>query len=226
VLDFAAGREHVLIVDDTGRLWAWGENDYGFLGDGTDTARSVPVPIPESPQLVTVAAGREHSAAIAADGTVWTWGRNYWGELGSGNKTEAWSPQALSMSAVDNSWGVLDSDSDGLSNALELALGSDPLDPDTNADGIPDGLAVALGLSPTDPDMDDDGLANAAEIAAGTDPFNPDTDGDGVPDGADAYPLDPSASEPPDPDPQDQVPPTVTILSPPGAVLVGSNPPL
>ncbi|MES2308418.1 MAG: hypothetical protein V4507_06115, partial [Verrucomicrobiota bacterium] len=44
----------------------------------------------------------------------------------------------------------LDNDGDGLSNALELSIGSDPNNPDTNGDGISDGVAYANGNNPSD----------------------------------------------------------------------------
>jgi YD repeat-containing protein len=43
-----------------------------------------------------------------------------------------------------------DSDGDGLSDALELMLGTDPFNPDSDGDGFPDGLEVALGSNPLD----------------------------------------------------------------------------
>ena len=44
-----------------------------------------------------------------------------------------------------------DADGDGLTNAQEITLGTDPLNPDTDGDGYPDGLEVALGSDPLDP---------------------------------------------------------------------------
>ena len=44
-----------------------------------------------------------------------------------------------------------DSDGDGLSDEEEIALGTDPFNPDTDGDGYPDGLEVALGSNPLDP---------------------------------------------------------------------------
>jgi alpha-tubulin suppressor-like RCC1 family protein len=41
-----------------------------------------------------------------------------------------------------------DLDDDGLSNAEELAFGTDPLNPDTNGDGISDGASIRLGINP------------------------------------------------------------------------------
>jgi hypothetical protein len=44
--------------------------------------------------------------------------------------------------------GDADSDSDGLSDLMELFLGSNPRDPDTNKDGIKDGESLDKGLDP------------------------------------------------------------------------------
>ena len=92
--------------------------------------------------------------------------------------------------------GTGDCDNDGLTNADEVAAGTDPFNPDSDGDGILDGQEVntddtdplnscdSVGGTPlgTD-DCDNDGLTNADEATAGTDPENPDSDGDGILDG-------------------------------------------
>ena len=71
-----------------------------------------------------------------------------------------------------------DSDGDGLTNAQELALGTDPLNRDTDGDGMPDGWEVFYGLNPLDPtdagkpSKANDGLTNLQEYQHGTDPTN------------------------------------------------------
>lgn len=117
-----------------------------------------------------------------------------------------------------------DSDGDGLSDRDEFAWNSDRFNPDSNGDGLPDGAAVDMGLNPSATDYDGDGLSNVQELALGTNPFNSDTDGDGVLDGTDAFPLDPTRSQGPQPVPGDTTPPTITVFAPFGAVLISSLP--
>jgi uncharacterized protein (TIGR03382 family) len=56
-------------------------------------------------------------------------------------------------------------------------------DPDDDDDGLSDELEIGLGTDKDDADSDDDGIWDGAEIGLGTDPLNPDTDGGGVSDG-------------------------------------------
>lgn len=63
-----------------------------------------------------------------------------------------------------------DSDGDGLSDAREAELGTDPSNPDSDGDGINDGDEVALGTDPNNADTDGDGASDAEEVAAGSDP--------------------------------------------------------
>ncbi|MEN0067369.1 MAG: MopE-related protein [Myxococcota bacterium] len=57
------------------------------------------------------------------------------------------------------------------------------VDVDTDADGLRDADEKRLGTDPNRPDTDDDGLDDGPEVEGGTDPLNPDTDGDGLRDG-------------------------------------------
>lgn len=68
-------------------LLAWGKNGDGQLGDGTLTARAVPVPVklPPGVSIVAVSAGAVHSLALTSDGRVLAWGKNNRGELGDGS---------------------------------------------------------------------------------------------------------------------------------------------
>ncbi len=79
----------------------------------------------------------------------------------------------------------LDDDSDGLSNAEERRLGTDPLETDTDNDGLFDREEVkSFKTDPTKADTDGDGLSDYSEIKVWfTNPFETDSDGDGYSDG-------------------------------------------
>ena len=77
-----------------------------------------------------------------------------------------------------------DEDSDGLSNASELAGNSDPTKADTDEDGLNDGVEVAAGSDPRVADTDGDGVSDQVEVETElTNPRSVDTDGDTLSDG-------------------------------------------
>ncbi len=94
---------------------------------------------------------------------------------------------------------VLDNDGDGLSNAQESILGTDPTNADTDGDTLSDGDEVnTTGTDPLLSDTDSDSLTDAAEVNTfGTNPLLADTDSGGVSDGDELNifgldPLDPA----------------------------------
>ena len=85
----------------------------------------------------------------------------------SANPSHKSATATVSITVEDNRE---DSDGDGLSDAKEAELGTDPQDPDSDDDGINDGDEVALGTDPNNADSDGDGTSDGAEVAAGSDP--------------------------------------------------------
>jgi alpha-tubulin suppressor-like RCC1 family protein len=84
----AAGGAHSLAVKSDGTVWAWGSNQYGQLGNGSNEDSSAPVQVPGLVNVIRVAGGDHYSLALKSDGTVWAWGINREGELGNGTNTE------------------------------------------------------------------------------------------------------------------------------------------
>ena len=87
----SAGLNHTIALKTDGTLWAWGQNNGGQLGNGTNTNQNNPVQIGTANNWSQISAGRYHSLAIKTDGTLWAWGFNADGELGDGttvNKNE------------------------------------------------------------------------------------------------------------------------------------------
>lgn len=93
-----------------------------------------------------------------------------------------------------------DRDGDGLSDAFEEAIGSNPESTDSDEDGLSDYQEVyqtltdptvtdtdSNGVLDPDEDIDEDGLGNLDELTGGTDPGNPDTDRDDLNDYDEIY---------------------------------------
>jgi hypothetical protein len=74
---------------------------------------------------------------------------------------------------------AVDSDSDDLSYAQEIAAGTDPADHDTDRDGLLDGQELSsTGTDPLDPDSDGDLMTDGWEVRHGLDPHTDDASGD------------------------------------------------
>ena len=78
---------------------------------------------------------------------------------------------------------AVDSDSDGLTDAVEATLGTDPQNPDSDSDGLLDGEEVTLGTDPLSNDTDSDGVNDFDEIdffETNATSAEADKDGDGL----------------------------------------------
>ncbi|MCL5057355.1 MAG: chitobiase/beta-hexosaminidase C-terminal domain-containing protein [Actinobacteria bacterium] len=98
VVPVSGGYYHSLIRKGDGTVWAWGENRYGEVGDGTDSERLGPVQVKGAggvgnlDNVAALDAGEWYSTALKNDGTVWAWGRNNYGQLGSGTTSSSFTP--------------------------------------------------------------------------------------------------------------------------------------
>ncbi len=88
----SAGWSQSVALQQSGKLLAWGENEFGVVGDGTYQQRTAPVGVcavgvsacPDGPYLeevTAVSAGRLPTLALLANGTVAAWGGNLYGDL-------------------------------------------------------------------------------------------------------------------------------------------------
>jgi alpha-tubulin suppressor-like RCC1 family protein len=87
-----------LAVDAGGRLWAWGYNVDGVLGDGSTLHSALPHRVRgvggagDLTGIVQASMGFDHALALRFDGTVFAWGRNTSGQLGDGSTTGRTTP--------------------------------------------------------------------------------------------------------------------------------------
>ena len=88
------GSSHSSALTTTGRVFMWGFNDNGKLGDGTTTDRNIPTEITSrfslaaGDQIISLSLGGYHSSALSETGRVFMWGYNWpFGLLGDGTTT-------------------------------------------------------------------------------------------------------------------------------------------
>ncbi|NTX57200.1 MopE-related protein [Myxococcus sp. CA039A] len=91
----AAGAGHSLIVDEQfGNVWAWGQNTFGQTGTGSATPTPVlsPSPVGGVFAATAIAAGHNTSTVIMGNGFVKVWGHNASGQLGNGTTVNSATP--------------------------------------------------------------------------------------------------------------------------------------
>lgn len=96
-LAVSAGQKHALSLRSDGSVWAWGTNQVGELGLGTNALVMWPMQISSLSNIVSVSAGPFHSLAVQGNGTVWAWGTNIDGRLGNGTFNTASNPVPVSL---------------------------------------------------------------------------------------------------------------------------------
>ncbi len=79
----AAGACSAYALLRNGTVWAWGNGEYGELGDGEYSTRSVPVQVKGLSDVEQVAAGGAMAYALERNGSLWAWGDDAYGQLGN-----------------------------------------------------------------------------------------------------------------------------------------------
>jgi alpha-tubulin suppressor-like RCC1 family protein len=80
------------VLKNDGTVWAWGYNGSGQLGDGTTTARTLPVRVSGLTGVTAISANLSNSLALLGNGTLYSWGSNFFGQLGDGTFTNRNTP--------------------------------------------------------------------------------------------------------------------------------------
>lgn len=91
----AAGANHMLGLDQSGRLWAWGAGENNQLGTDKPENHPLPAVIAEDRQWSKVAASRDTSFAIDAAGSLWAWGANTDGLRGDTDDESVPAPRQI-----------------------------------------------------------------------------------------------------------------------------------
>lgn len=87
----ACGSWHSLMIDENDKVWCWGRNKNGMLGDNSITDSNVPIQL-EIENILDIGAGCFQSMAIDKDDNILVWGSNWNGQLGIGNSNMQLTP--------------------------------------------------------------------------------------------------------------------------------------
>mgnify|MGYP003582227952 CR=1 FL=1 len=96
----SAGNGQSCATSSDSKLFCWGYNTNGKLGDGTTTSRGTPAAVstgafPANATVRQVASGGQHTCALASDNKVYCWGLNTNGQLGNNTTTSSNLPVAV-----------------------------------------------------------------------------------------------------------------------------------
>ena len=101
----SGGAYHSISVTTSGRIYAWGYNGNGELGDGTTINRSSPklislTGLQDGETVQMVVAGSYHSLALTTNNRIYTWGANGYGQLGSGTFLNRITPTVIAFTGL------------------------------------------------------------------------------------------------------------------------------
>lgn len=83
-------------IDKNGKVWSWGVNTNGFLGDNSTTAKYTPINLlGANKTFCKIASGPNWTLAIAKNGRLWAWGINTNGRLGDNSTTSRLTPVSV-----------------------------------------------------------------------------------------------------------------------------------
>ncbi|MDG0817498.1 hypothetical protein NWE73_14045 [Bdellovibrio sp. PAP01] len=105
VAQVSVGREFACGVTSDGRLFCFGKNDQGQLGNGSMLDSVTPVYVDVSgvagiQKFVQVSLGMNHACAVTVESVMYCWGDNSTGQLGNGTQVDSAIPIAVNTAAL------------------------------------------------------------------------------------------------------------------------------
>lgn len=92
VSDVSAGSDFNVVLAASGKVWSWGSNSKGQLGDGTTAQRLSPILVSSLSEQNMISAGGGHGLSLGKNGGIWSWGNNYNYQLGDGTSNSRTTP--------------------------------------------------------------------------------------------------------------------------------------
>jgi alpha-tubulin suppressor-like RCC1 family protein len=113
VIDISSYDTHVIALCENGKVYSWGSNYFGELGDGSkiefsptgdliENNRLFPKEVSIKGKIIDIAAARGASYALTEDGKLYAWGANDVGQLGVGDKDIRYSSTPMEVCIEGN----------------------------------------------------------------------------------------------------------------------------
>jgi len=123
---FSTGGSHACAVSTAGKVYCWGANSGGQLGNGTTDASALPVEVPGITDAIAVDAGDSHTCVVRSGGKVSCWGSNSGGQLGNGIELEVVEyPGYPPYFATSEEFSTTPLEVPGLSDVVQISAGVD-----------------------------------------------------------------------------------------------------
>jgi alpha-tubulin suppressor-like RCC1 family protein len=95
-----ASENNAMALDGGGRVYSWGSDHYGQLGQGRILYSAVPRSLSTRTDIKTISAGASHSLMLSVSGDVYAWGSNSYGQLADGGTSDRSEPVKVFENAV------------------------------------------------------------------------------------------------------------------------------
>lgn len=104
IVDIAQGWATAALLDSAGRIWTWGYNEHGEIGNGTGgrgeyelLPRLADTSALADAHAINIEFGRYHGLALDSTGRLWSWGWNNVGQLGTGKISDSKSIEQVQL---------------------------------------------------------------------------------------------------------------------------------
>lgn len=98
IIDISTGDSHVLALADSGRIFSWGYNSLGMLGNGQIVSEKYPIDITnqfsltDDEKIISIQASLTGSSAMTSSYQLYIWGSNGKGQIGNGTTVSSSVP--------------------------------------------------------------------------------------------------------------------------------------
>lgn len=116
----SVGGLHTCALDTSGKVYCWGDNGFGQIGDGTTNNSDTPIRVDLSGlsnnKITLISAGGNNTCAVDTSGNAYCWGSGYGDKIAARNHTLA----NIKNTEIADSYGAIASSNDRYTGLPEL----------------------------------------------------------------------------------------------------------